>query len=104
MFIGGLKKESVNGLSSETSHQNTRSAVEKGNLMQRDTDPSDGLRNNEDSQQSSHMSQYFHQIELQDPDRVSISKEIILENDEDCDSGVNADLMHLNSAAITQES
>ena len=47
--IGGLKKESANGLSSENSHQNTRSAVEKGNLMQRDTDPSDGRQNNEDS-------------------------------------------------------
>ena len=55
----GLKKESAHALSSENSHQNTRSAVERGNLVQRDTDPSDGeLRNqgNDDSQQSSHLS------------------------------------------------
>ena len=66
--------------------------------MQRDTDPSEGEdknQGNDDSQKSSHMSQYFHPIEPEDVDHVSISKEIILENDEDCDSGVNADLMHL---------
>ena len=29
----GLKKESAHALSSENSHQNTRSAVERGNLV-----------------------------------------------------------------------
>ena len=69
--------------------------------MQRDTDPSDGEfknQGNDDSQQSSHMSQYFHPIEPEDADRVSISKEIILENEEDADIVVNADLLHLRQA------
>lgn len=47
------------GLSSENSHQKTRSAVEKGNLEQRCTDQSEG-RPNADSQRSSAVSQYFH--------------------------------------------
>ena len=87
--------------SSDNSHQNTRSAVDKGNLEQRCTDPSDG-RPNVDSQQSSAVSQYFHQIEPED-DKLSISKQVILETDEDYRVGgsehqVNADLLHLEPA------
>ena len=70
-------------------------------MEQRCTDPSDG-RPNVDSQQSSAVSQYFHQIEPED-DKLSISKQVILETDEDYRVGgsehqVNADLLHLEPA------
>lgn len=90
---------------SDNSHQNTRSAVDKGNLEQRFTDPSEG-RPNVDSQQSSAVSQYFNQIEADD-DKISISKQVILENEEFYHAGstenpVNADLLHLEPVELNQ--
>ena len=85
------KKDSAHALSSDNSHQNTRSAVDKGNLEQRCTDPSN--RDNQDSHQSSAVSQYFQQLEPEGVDgEDSIAKQVIMENEEYYQAGANADL------------
>ena len=44
-----IKKESAHGFSSENSHVNTRSAVDKGNFEQKCTDQSEGRANQDES-------------------------------------------------------
>ena len=62
-----IKKDSGHGVSSDNSlYQNTRSAVDKGNLEQRCTDPSEGRANPENYSQDSQYYQQIEEVEDQD--------------------------------------